>query len=510
MEFWWKKKKPAEVVAPVEDDDFSTRFKAQSPRVSKAQIVEAGLTRTFQRPMPRVVAEASAMDAAEAAQAFAMDETIDQVKTAFSQPYNGIPVAQFDWFASQGFIGWQMCALIAQHWLVDKSCSMPAKDAARCGYELTVNDGTKIAPEILGALQKSAKAKKLNHNLVQFVRMGRVFGIRVAMFKVQSSDPNYYENPFNPDGVTPGSYKGIAQIDPYWMAPELSVAAASDPSAIDFYEPTYWIINGRRIHKSHLVIFRTDEVADVLKPTYFYGGVPIPQRIAERVYAAERTANEGPMLAMTKRLLTLKTDTAQAFANQDVFEEKIRQWTDFMSNFAVKVIDDGESVEQQDTSLADLDAVIMTQYQLVAAIAGVPATKLLGTSPKGFQSTGEYEAMSYKETLESIQEGDMTPLIERHNLLVIRSEIAPKFSVPPFEVSVTWNPIDSPSEKELADANLVKAQAGQILIQSGAIDADDERSRIIADEQSGYTGIAAYEEPDEIETGPDEKEAGQG
>jgi hypothetical protein len=33
---------------------------------------------------------------------------------------------------------------------------------------------------------------------------------------------DYYEKPFNPDGITEGSYKGISQVDPYWMMPMLT------------------------------------------------------------------------------------------------------------------------------------------------------------------------------------------------------------------------------------------------------------------------------------------------
>ena len=50
----------------------------------------------------------------------------------------GIPDAQALWYASQGFIGYQMCAIIAQNWLVDKACRMPGRDAIRQGYDITV------------------------------------------------------------------------------------------------------------------------------------------------------------------------------------------------------------------------------------------------------------------------------------------------------------------------------------------------------------------------------------
>nr|WP_231642992.1 anti-CBASS Acb1 family protein [Ralstonia syzygii] len=131
----------------------------------------------------------------------------------------------------------------------------------------------------------------------------------------------------------------------------------------------------------------------------------------------------------------------------------------------------------------------MTQYQLVAAAANVPATKLLGTSPKGFNATGEFEESSYHEELESIQAHDLTPLLDRHHLLVIRSEIAPKFGVEPFATTVAWNPLDSMTAKERAEVNKMEAETGAILVQSGAIDGIDERRRITQDPASGYTGI---------------------
>jgi len=159
------------------------------------------------------------------------------------------------------------CAMISQHWLVSKACTIPARDAIRKGWEITINDGTEVDPKVLDSIRLHDKKFHLKENLVEFVKFGRVFGIRIAMFKVESTDPDYYTKPYNADGVTKGSYKGISQIDPYWISPELSGTAAGDPSAMDFYEPTYWNISGKRIHKSHLIIMRGDSVTDILKPT---------------------------------------------------------------------------------------------------------------------------------------------------------------------------------------------------------------------------------------------------
>lgn len=465
--------------APERSSFFSTDIEADDFMTRDARM-QALSERILPVPKLRVTPEPGGA-------AFAMDSHENSLKAVFALGQVGMPEAQALWYGSQSFIGYQMCAIIAQHWLVKKACLVPARDAIRKGYKFS---GPELSPKMLTAIAQANKRYRLNRSLIEFVSMGRTFGIRIAMFKVESEDPDYYVKPFNPDGIAPGSYKGISQIDPYWVVPELSTATASDPSSIDFYEPTYWVINGRRIHKSHLVIMRGPEVADILKPSYLYGGLSVPQMIYERVYASERTANEAPQLALTKRAMVFYTDSAKALANQGLFETRLTTWAHFRDNFGIKVADkEADKIEQHDTGLSDLDAVIMSQYQLVAAAANVPVTKLLGTTPKGFNSSGDYEADSYHEELESIQTSDLEPLIDRHMVCMIRSDIAPQFKIEPFDVECVFEPLTTLSAEEQAAVNKTKAETDKILSDAGAIDGEDIRKRVSADEMSGHEGL---------------------
>lgn len=408
----------------------------------------------------------------------------------------GAPIsdALFSWYASQSFIGYQLAAIIAQHWLVDKACAMPARDAIRSGFSVALDDAPDDATktEALNAIHKASKRFKINKQMQDFVRFGRVFGIRIAIFQVESTDPKYYERPFNIDAVRAGTFKGISQVDPYWCTPQLNGPAVMDPASPEFYEPTWWTISGKRYHRSHLAIFRTSEPPDILKPMYLYGGVPVPQKIMERVYAAERTANEAPQLAMTKRLTVWNTNVAEVLANEDQFTEHMAVFQALRDNYGMKINDTEDTMQQFDTALSDLDEVIMTQYQLVAAGANVPATKLLGTTPKGFNATGEYEEASYHEELETIQENDLTPFLDRYFELVLRSEIEPEFGIAPgtLHASVEWNPLDSATGEEEANINKAKAERDEILVNIGAIDGTDVRNRIRQEKDSDYTGIA--------------------
>lgn len=402
-----------------------------------------------------------------------------------------------DWFLSAGFIGYQMCAAVSQNWLVNKACTIPARDAVRHGFDVVVKSKDETRnKEIADKIAESDVKLKLTEDLVEFVRMGRIFGIRVGFFDFAVANRDeFYKNPFNIDAVEPGTYRGISQVDPYWMSPILDVEASSNAASQSFFEPTWWAIQGKEYHRSHLVIFRNCEVPDILKPSYFYGGISVPQLIMERVYAAERTANEGPLLAMTKRTMVWGTDLETIASNQAKFETSMAAWMRYRDNYGVKVVSRDDSTVMHDTGLADVDTVTMTQYQLVAAAANVPVTKLLGTSPKGFNSTGEYDEANYHEELESLQANDLTPLLLRHHELVWRSLVQPEYfpEVPADSVKIEhdWHPVDSPTAKEYAEINAINADTDSKLQAAGAIDGDDIRKRLDKDRDSGYAGMLA-------------------
>lgn len=508
----WLFSSPAPTQRPQPEPTVEERLSFFSTEIDREHDLLTARERKFEKVRaaiapahPTTVLRQTATDSADAT--WAMDSLGDSgIKSSLLMGQSGLPDAQVNWYLTQGFIGYQLCAIIAQHWLVQRACVMPARDAIRKGFQFKSLSDTPLTSEITKAIQRANRKYKLDKNLVEFVKFQRVFGIRVAMFKIDSADLDFYVRPFNPDSVKPGTYRGISQVDPYWMTPELTDAAAFDPSAIDFYEPTYWVINGKRVHKSHLVIIRGPDVADILKPAYLYGGLSIPQQICERVYAAERTANEAPLLALSKRSTIYYTDAAKAIANEGSFLEKLAMWANYRDNWGVKIADrENDKVEQHDTSLADLDTVIMTNYQLVASIAEMPATKLLGTTPKGFNSTGDYETDTYHEMLGSIQVNDMEPLIERHMMCLIRSEIAPVHNDGKiFGVDVVWNPLSELDAVELSAKNKTDAESDQILVTIGAVTAAEVRERLSNDEHSGFRNIPT-EVPDD---GNDDEEDG--
>lgn len=396
----------------------------------------------------------------------------------------GVPDNIVGWFLSQSFIGFQMCAVMSQQWLVNRACKIPAEDATRNGW--AVNGGDKVE-----ALDKKMNIKK---QASEFARFNRVFGIRIAIMCVKSDDDKFYEKPFNIDSVTPGSYLGISQVDPAWCSPEFNQKDLADPTSQTFYEPTYWRIMGKKYHRSHLVVIRYAEVPDLLKPTYQFAGLSLPQLIWERVYCAERSANEGPQLLLTKRMNVLKTDLDEAMADIKAYAEKSQAISETRDSYGILTVGKEDEYQQHETSLGDFDAVVMTEYQLVAGVAEMPSTKLLGTSPKGFNATGEFEMANYRETLATIQEHHCGPLLEAHYRRAFKSLGVDEV------VDIVWNPLDEPTEAERADTQLKKAQTRQIYQDLGVVSAEQNQKVLFDDPESGYTVELDDGEDADIET----------
>lgn len=504
---WFKKKEQEPAPAPQQERAFD-RFLELEESTRHTFVKEEKLSRQEQdailkRAFP---VQSTRLYDAQTGQ-FAMDSDL-----GFSQMHGLITEAGraddriFRFYGKHSFIGWQLCAMISQNWLVANACSIPADDAVRPGWKNIIKSvsGEDLDPAELTEL--TLKKYRLAEKCRQHAKNSRIFGVSYALLCIDGID---YSQPFNLDGVRPGSFKGISIIDPVWITPQWSAGALNNPASPDFYEPTYYQTNGAgRIHASHIIKLVHEEVPDLLKPSYYFGGLPLTQEIYERVYAAERTANEAPLLALTKRLLVVPTNLKALAAKPKIAWDLMKMLVFGRDNQGVYFTEEGEKnqVHQVDTSLSDFDAVIMSQYQLVAAIARIPAHKLLKTDPKGLNNNGEYTIKDYNQELQSLQEKALRPLIERVNGVVLRSDLSQLKGVK--EVITEFNPIDMPTELEKAQVESQQAQAASAYVAAGILSPEEVRKALRAEKGGKYADIAeelpAEEMPEDLELPDDD------
>jgi len=418
-------------------------------------------------------------------------------------------------FFDHGFIGWQACAFLAQNAYVKKACEIPARDAIAVGYELhySVEDADedestdkKEEQKVLDELQYISDKKMNMRNVVRDANIfKKIYGqiVLIPCFSVDMTKA--MEKPYDPKAIKKGTYLGMAIVQPFWVTYQLTSEQVVNPASIGFYDPEYYVINdnGRKIHKSWVIKLVNGALPDILKPVYYYGGIPLTQQIYERVYCAEKTANEAPKLALTKRLLIIDGNVNNLTANPTSAYKTMQGIAELRDNMGFMVKNPNSQVNQIDTSLADFDALIMTQFQLVAAIAEMPVTKLMKTQLKGLSNTGDYETKDYNATLKEIQENDYNQILEFHYELLTLSEKGKKI-----KLDIVWNEIDTPTELEMAQIETQNAQTDAAYIGAGVVDAEELRTILRANEDGRYRNLPE-EMPEDLENfGEMEEEQG--
>jgi hypothetical protein len=266
----------------------------------------------------------------------------------------------------------------------------------------------------------------------------------------------------------------------------MGVEQFNRPDKTGFYEPEYYTIpNKAKIHKSWVIKLVNGICPDILRPVYYYGGIPLTQQIYERVFCAEKVANEAPKLALTKRLLIIDGDVNNLTANPQEAYETMESVAEMRDNMGFMVKNPDNNVSQIDTSLADFDALIMSQFQLVAAIAEMPVTKLMKTQLKGLANTGDYETKDYNQSLIEIQENDFNAILLRHYQLLGMSEKGKDLGL-----DIVWNPIDTPTELEVAQIEQTQAQTDATYVGAGILDQSEVRTMLRSNEDSRFRNLS--------------------
>lgn len=415
-------------------------------------------------------------------------------------------------FFNHSFIGWQACALLTQNAYIKKACEIPARDAIAVDYKLHYTNGEDDSPDtnkdeeekILLELKQLSDRKMKIKNLCRDANIFKKTYGQILVVPTFNVDVDM-SKPFDIKKIKKGTYTGMQIIQPFWVQYQMGVEQLSRPDKAGFYEPEFYTIpNKARIHKSWVIKLINGVCPDILRPVYYYGGVPLTQQIYERVFCAEKVANEAPKLALTKRLLIIDGDVNNVTANPDEAYETMQTIATVRDNMGFMIKNPEDAVSQIDTTLTDFDALIMSQFQLVAAIAEMPVTKLMKTQLKGLSNTGDYETKDYTQALKEIQENDFNTILLRHYQLLSVSEKGKDLNI-----DIVWDEIDTPTALEQAQIEQTQAQTDATYVGSGIIDATEVRTMLRSNDDSRFHNLSEDMPEDIMPEMEDEEEQQQ-
>lgn len=224
------------------------------------------------------------------------------------------------------------------------------------------------------------------------------------------------------------------------------------------------------IHPSRLVIFHGNPPADIelVGAGDAAWGDSVLLSVMDAIHQADGTAANIASLVFEAKVDVFKIPDFMLKLKDNGYREKLLERISLAATAkginGALLLDKDEDYQNKSASFSNLPEVLDRFLQIVSGAADIPATRLLGQSPAGMNSTGESDLRNYYDRLSAMQALEMTPAMHRMDEALIRSALG---SRPP-EVYYEWAPLWGMSEKEKADVFKTKADAARALAGSAA------------------------------------------
>lgn len=238
-----------------------------------------------------------------------------------------------------------------------------------------------------------------------------------------------------------------------------------DATSPGYGEPSMWKMQTtdgeQTIHPSRVIPFRADTSASTTmiggsQEDLFWGESTI-QQVHEAVQDYDAIHAGFAALANKARVLRVGVrglyEMIAAGRDADVFKRLSTMAAGESLHNAIifDAGDDegkgGEKIEDATYSFAGAKDMMNAAGERVAAIADIPATRLLGRAPEGMNASGDSQQADWQKRVRAMQTLELGPCLDRLDAFLIPSALG---SVPP-EASYEFAPLGTETEKERAD-----------------------------------------------------------
>lgn len=293
--------------------------------------------------------------------------------------------------------------------------------------------------------------------------------------------------------VRKGKLQGFRTVEPVWTYPRGGDYNTTNPLSADWYAPQTWLVMGRQVHRTRLLTFVGRPVPDLFKPLYAFGGLSMSQMVKTYVDNWIRTRKSVSDLIQSFSVSGIKVDLADALASGNTEEliARVDAFVTLRDNRNCMVLDKGGGASEPEeffnisTPLGGLSELQDQAQAQMASICGIPLVKLLGVTPSGLNASSDGEVRTFYDTILAYQERFFRPHL-RTILGLIQLDL---YGVVDPDIDFKFEPLWSPSEKELAEIRKIDAETAIAYIGEAVIDPLEERTRLAKDENSMYPGL---------------------
>lgn len=393
------------------------------------------------------------------------------------------------------FLGYPYLAGLAQNGLIRAGVTTTADEMTKRWVEIQHGGQAEPGDDKIRALSADMKKFRLQGIFNEAAQKCDFDGGCLVYIDLGDLDAEELRQPLHLDPATfrPGRLRRFTLVEAINLYPGLY--NATDPLAPDYFEPESWLVLGREIHKSRFLYFAPNKVPMLLRPAYNFFGIPAAQLVLD--YVAHFTkCREAAMRLLTKFSLTVfKSNMAgilQGGTSQDM-DARMEYFAQYRDNDSILLIDkETEDIVKLETPIAGVTDVVRQALEFVAAIFRMPVVKLLGISPAGMNSTGEFDERNFYDHVGSKQEKILSePLARALDVLQLNlfGEIDP-------DLKAAFVPLTDEDDAQESMNRKTEADRDAVYVQIGVLGPEEVRQKLADDENSGYSFIDPEQAPE--------------
>lgn len=337
-----------------------------------------------------------------------------------------------------------------ESWLAKKIVDMPSEDMTRKWYTLN----TSMTPEQMKALRNLETRCSVRRKLTNGIRWARLFGGSIVVMNIK--DGKELSEPLNLKTLRPGCFCGLLVLDrTQGIIPSTETEEnLNDP---DYGEPMYYDVDledgHQRIHHSRVLKFNGRELPSTDRGTENSWGASELEHIWEELQKRNAASADIVQLMFQAKITTLKISDLgeRLMAGTDlqrrIIMENMETMNRLRTSYGILPLSSKDEAENRMFSFAGISRIYEVFMTDMAGATGIPATKLFGRPPEGFNASGESDLRNYAEMISGLQERMLRPALEK--LLPVMTISCMGFV--PENMDIIFEPLIVPTPTEQAE-----------------------------------------------------------
>ncbi len=319
----------------------------------------------------------------------------------------------------------QLEAMYRSSWIVGQAVDVIAEDMTRAG----ITHESDMPPEDKAKIDAAFERMQLWDKLCDTIKWSRLYGGAIAVLLI---DGQRMSEPFRPETVEPGQFKGLLPLDRWLVVPSLTQLVQE--LGPDFGLPMYYdvvadgmALQRQSIHYTRVLRFDGVDLPYWQKITENLWGMSVLERLFDRLIAFDSTTAGAAQLVYKAHLRTLKIKGLRDIISMggpamNALVQNIDLIRQYQSNEGITLLDGEDQFEVNQYAFSGLSEMLLQFGEQLSGALQIPLVRLFGQSPAGLNATGESDLANYRDTIRQKQERRLSSPLTRVIQTVARSE----------------------------------------------------------------------------------------